>query len=51
MMTTYRISWLPVLCLVGSIAWLGVGCSNKAIQYPEDHERYLRIDQAMESLR
>ena len=51
MMTTYRISWLPVLCLLGSIAWLGVGCSNKTIQYPEDHERYLRIDQAVESLR
>ena len=51
MMTPYRVSWLPVLCLLGSIALLGVGCSNKTIQYPEDHERYLRIDQAVESLR
>ncbi len=50
-MTTYRISWLPALCLVGSITWLGVGCNNKTIQYPEDHARYLRIDQAVESLR
>lgn len=29
----------------------GVGCSSKTIQYPEDHERYLRIDKAVESLR
>lgn len=29
----------------------GVGCSGKTIQYPEDHERYLRIDKAVESLR
>ena len=35
-----------------SVLWLsGVGCSSKTIQYPEDHERYLRIDQAVESLR
>lgn len=30
---------------------VGTGCSSKTIQYPEDHERYLRIDQAVESLR
>jgi len=30
---------------------LGSGCGGKTIQYPEDHERYLRIDQAVESLR
>src|SRR5262245_30158272 len=29
----------------------GVGCGGKTIQYPEDHERYLRIDKAVESLR
>jgi hypothetical protein len=28
-----------------------VGCSSKVVQYPEDHERYLRIDKAVESLR
>jgi hypothetical protein len=30
---------------------VGIGCSGKVIQYPEDHERYLRIDRAVESLR
>jgi hypothetical protein len=30
---------------------IGTGCNSKTIQYPEDHERYLRIDQAVESLR
>jgi hypothetical protein len=35
-----------------SALWLaGIGCSSKTIQYPEDHERYLRIDKAVESLR
>lgn len=28
-----------------------VGCGAKVVQYPEDHERYLRIDKAVESLR
>lgn len=26
-------------------------CSSKTVQYPEDHERFRRIDQAVESLR
>ena len=30
---------------------IGSGCGGKTIQYPEDHERYKRIDQAVESLR
>jgi len=30
---------------------IGVGCGGKTIQYPEDHERYIRIDRAVESLR
>ena len=30
---------------------LGVGCGGKTNPHPEDHERYLRIDQAVESLR
>jgi hypothetical protein len=35
-----------------ALLWLtGIGCSGKTIQYPEDHERYLRIDKAVESLR
>ena len=33
------------------MALFGAGCSQKTIQYPEDHARYLRIDQAVESLR
>ncbi|HEX6826474.1 MAG TPA: hypothetical protein VF077_09185, partial [Nitrospiraceae bacterium] len=30
---------------------VGVGCGGKKISYPEDHERYVRIDRAVESLR
>lgn len=30
---------------------LVVGCAGKTIQYKEDHDRILRIDQAVESLR
>jgi len=40
--------------LVGALGFLllaGFGCGSKKIQYPEDHQRYLRIDQAVESLR
>ena len=34
------------------LLWLAAtACSGKTIQYPEDHERYLRIDKAVESLR
>jgi len=41
-----------VLMATLSALWLsGIGCSSKTIQYPEDHERYLRIDKAVESLR
>jgi len=40
-----------LLALLGSTALIGVGCGGKTIQYPEDHERYLRIDRAVESLR
>ena len=41
----------PVLLLLGSLLLISVGCGGKTIQYPEDHERYLRIDRAVESLR
>jgi len=51
MRSLHRISLLPVLLLLSSIPLIGIGCSGKTIQYPEDHERYLRIDQAVESLR
>ncbi len=48
------------LSIFSSSLWLGclvllavaVGaCSSKTVQYPEDHERFRRIDQAVESLR
>ena len=39
------VGWLALLAIV-----LGA-CSPKTLQYPEDHERFRRIDQAMESLR
>lgn len=39
------IVWLLVLAVVI------VGCSSKTIRYPAEHERLLRIDQALESLR
>lgn len=39
------------LALLGCLALTGAGCGGKTIQYPEDHERYLRIDKAVESLR
>jgi hypothetical protein len=50
-MVPYKFSLFPVLILAGSIAFLAVGCGGKKIQYPEDHERYLRIDRAVEQLR
>ena len=50
-MFPYKFPLLPVLLLLGSISLIGVGCGGKTIQYPEDHERYLRIDRAVESLR
>src|SRR6476661_11076788 len=39
------------LAIIGLLWLAGAGCSSKTIQYPEDHERYLRIDKAVESLR
>lgn len=39
------ILWLIVLAMVV------VGCPSKTIRYPAEHERLLRIDQALESLR
>ncbi len=42
-------SGIGILLVVLLLA--GAGCSGKTIQYPEDHERYLRIDKAVEALR
>ena len=50
-MLPYKFPLFPILLLLGSISFIGVGCGGKTIQYPEDHERYLRIDRAVESLR
>jgi hypothetical protein len=50
-MFPYKFALFPVLFLLGSISVIGVGCGGKTIQHPEDHERYLRIDRAVESLR
>jgi hypothetical protein len=41
-----RLFWCAVVLALGLAA-----CSAKTIQYPEDHERFRRIDQAVESLR
>lgn len=32
-------------------AWSMTGCGAKGPQYPEDHARYVRLDQAIEALR
>ena len=40
-----------IALMMGLLCLAGAGCSGKTIQYPEDHERYLRIDKAVESLR
>ena len=50
-MHPYKFPLFPVVLLLGSLFLIGVGCGGKTIQYPEDHERYLRIDRAVESLR
>lgn len=39
------LAWLVLLALVSA------GCPSKTIQYPEEHDRLLRLDQALESLR
>ncbi|QPD02664.1 MAG: hypothetical protein Nkreftii_000438 [Candidatus Nitrospira kreftii] len=39
------IGWLLLCTLVMA------GCPSKTIQYPEEHDRLLRLDQALESLR
>lgn len=37
--------------MCGIVLLVAAGCGSKVLQYPEDHERYLRIDKAVESLR
>src|SRR4026209_2991003 len=50
-MHSYKFPLSPVLLLLGSLLLIAVGCGGKTFQYPEDHERYLRIDRAVASLR
>ena len=50
-MSSHKFPLFPILVLLGSISLLGVGCGGKTNPHPEDHERYLRIDRAVESLR
>lgn len=50
-MRQFKSRLFAVLLLLGSISVISVGCGGKTIPYPQDHERYLRIDQAVESLR
>lgn len=53
---TARMSWVTLartvflLCLA-SAAEFSAGCGSKAPQYPEEHARYVRLDQSVESLR
>lgn len=39
-----------VFCVLTGVLQ-SIGCGAKAPQYPEDHARYLRLDQAVEALR
>lgn len=50
-MHPYKFPLIPGLLLLGTLGLISVGCGGKKIQYPEDHERYLHIDRAVESLR
>jgi hypothetical protein len=50
-MFPHKFRLIPVLLLLGAISLVGAGCGGKKISYPEDHERYVRIDRAVESLR
>jgi hypothetical protein len=50
-MSSHKFPLFPILVLLGSISLFGVGCGGKTNPHPEDHERYLRIDRAVESLR
>src|SRR6478672_1949026 len=51
MILPYKLPLFPLVFLLSSIFLISVGCGGKKIQYPEDHERYVRIDRAVESLR
>jgi hypothetical protein len=50
MMPITRGTLVSTVALWCAVLWLAA-CSSKTVQYPEDHERFRRIDQAVESLR
>lgn len=51
MMHQNKFPLFPLLVLLVSMGLLVVSCGGKKQLYPDDHERYLRIDRAVESLR
>lgn len=54
MTTFYGLPLVVRLCVVGCafvVLSLSLACSGKVVQYPEDHERFVRIDKAVELLR
>lgn len=52
-MDAHKCRLFPVSFLTGILllTLVSAGCPSKKIQYPEEHERLLRLDQALESLR
>jgi len=51
MLLPYKFPLFLFVVLLSSVFLTSAGCGGKKIQYPDDHERYLRIDRAIESLR
>lgn len=52
-MNAHKYSLFPVsfLAWLALLTLMSAGCPSKTIQYPEEHDRLLRLDQALESLR
>lgn len=48
---TYRLSPVSFIGWLLLLTLMTAGCPSKTIQYPEEHDRLLRLDQAVESLR
>lgn len=43
--------WRAVLFCLAWLSGLVIGCASKGPQYPEEHARYRRIDEAVEAVR
>ena len=50
-METSLIRTVGIAIVLALLSGGPAGCGSKVVQYPEDHEHYLRIDKAVESLR